>query len=143
MAKMIFDKEEIRNIMMMLKSEDADNHIIAFETLRNINTKKSIGELLVLFKYGGHNLESWKTNCSPLGSILEGHVNSFVSASNLTGPKTLSLIIENKGSENSIELFMEYFVRDMTSMLEQIGYPVDNFEINIKLKENGQATKSK
>jgi hypothetical protein len=38
---------------------------------------------------------------------------------------------------------MEYFVRDMTSMLEQIGYPTDSFEINIKLKDNGQTTESK
>jgi hypothetical protein len=25
----------------------------------------------------------------------------------------------------------------MTKMLEQIGYPTDKFEINIKLKDNG------
>jgi hypothetical protein len=28
-------------------------------------------------------------------------------------------------------------------MLEQIGYPTDSFEINIKLKDDGQTTESK
>jgi hypothetical protein len=30
---------------------------------------------------------------------------------------------------------MESFVRDMTRMLESIGYPTDKIEIDIKLKE--------
>jgi hypothetical protein len=30
----------------------------------------------------------------------------------------------------------------MTKMLESIGYPTDAFEVNIKLKENGQTEKS-
>jgi hypothetical protein len=30
---------------------------------------------------------------------------------------------------------MEYFVRDMTGFLEQMGYPTEKFEIDIKLKE--------
>jgi hypothetical protein len=48
----------------------------------------------------------------------------------------------NKSSKQSIELFLEYFIRDMTRMLDAMGYPTDKFELDIKLKEDGQTKKS-
>ena len=132
---MIFDKEETKNLIMMLKSQDADNHIIAFESLKNVDFKGYIGELLVLFKFGGHNVDSWDKHCHKIAQKLFKVLDSVDGM--LTSPKTLSLITEHKGSKNSIELFMEFFVLDMTRMLESIGYPTDSFDIQIKLKDNG------
>jgi hypothetical protein len=37
---------------------------------------------------------------------------------------------------------MEFFIRDMSRMLESIGYPTDKFEIDIKFKDDGQTTES-
>ena len=139
MAKMIFDKEETRNLMMMLKSEDADNHLIAFESLKNVDFDKYIGELLVLLKFGGHALADWKVGYGKITSKLEKLISDQTP---LSSPKTLSLITKHKGSKASVELFMEFFIRDMTRMLESIGYPTDKFEINIKVKDDGQTTKS-
>ncbi len=139
MAKMIFDKEETRNLMMMLQSEDTDNHLIAFESLKNVDFNKYIGELLVLYKYGGHTLDNWRVNCNKIAMRLQ---NTFVSEVPLSSPKTLSLITKHKGSKASVELFMEFFIRDMSRMLESIGYPTDKFEIDIKFKDDGQTTKS-
>ena len=139
MAKMIFDKEETRNLLMMLQSEDADNHLIAFESLKNVDFEKYIGELLVLYKYGGHNMGNWLANCNKIAMRLQ---NTFASEVPLSSPKTLSLITKHKGSKASVELFMEFFIRDMSRMLESIGYPTDKFEIDIKFKDDGQTTKS-
>jgi hypothetical protein len=139
MAKMIFDKDETRNLMMMLQSEDADNHTIAFETLKNVDFNKYIGELLVLYKYGGHTMDNWLVNCNKIAMRLQ---NTFVSEVPLSSPKTLSLITKHKGSKASVELFMEFFIRDMSRMLESIGYPTDKFEIDIKFKDDGQTTES-
>jgi hypothetical protein len=139
MAKMIFSKEETKNLIMMLKSEDADNHIIAFETLKNVDVKKYIGELLVLYKFGGHTMENWMLNCKKTAT----KILDVTKEDMLTSPKTLSMITKHKGSPASVELFMEFFVRDMTRMLSSIGYPTDKFDINIKLKDDGQATESK
>jgi len=138
MAKMIFNKEETKNLIMMLKSEDADNHIIAFETLKNVDFKKYTGELLVLYKFGGHTMENWMLNCKKIATKLL----DIKPETPLSSPKTLSLITKNKGSKASVELFMEFFIRDMTRMLESIGYPTDQFEIHIKLKDDGQTAKS-
>lgn len=135
---MDFDKEQTRSIMMMLKSADADNHIIAFETLKNVDFKKYIGELLVLYKFSGHKMEYWELNCENLAAKLK----ETIDCESLSSAATLSLITKHEGSKSSIELFMEFFIKDMTKMLESIGYPTDKFEINIKLKDDGQTTKS-
>ena len=138
MTKIIFDKEETRNLIMMLQSQDADNHIIAFETLKNVDFNKYVGEILVLYKFGGHKMEYWKLNCENLAAKLK----ETIDCKSLSSAATLSLITKHKGSKSSIELFMEFFIKDMTKMLESIGYPTDKFEINIKLKDDGQTTKS-
>ena len=131
MAKMIFDKEETRNLIMMLQSQDADNHTIAFESLKNVDFNEYIGELLVLYKFSGHTIETWKKHCKSIADKLASKMDQTT----LSSPKTLSLITQHKGSKASVELFMEFFIRDMTKMLESIGYPTDKFEIDIKLKD--------
>jgi len=138
MAKMIFDKEETRNLMMMLQSEDADNHTVAFQALKNADFNKYIGEILVLYKFGGHTMENWMINCKKIATKLL----DLKPETPLSSPKTLSLITKHKGSKASVELFMEFFIRDMTRMLDSIGYPTDKFEINIKFKDDGQTTES-
>lgn len=136
---MSFDKEETKNLLNMLRSPDVDNHVIAFESINNVDLKNYIGELIVLYKYSRHKLEYWQEGCLKGYKELIKHVPDY----QLTSPKTLSLISEKKGSSASVEIFMEYFIKDMTQMLEQIGYPTDAFEINVKLKEDGQTKKSK
>ena len=138
MAKMIFDKEETRNLMMMLKSEDADNHTVAFQALKNVDFNKYIGEILVLYKFGGHTMENWMINCKKIATKLL----DIKPETPLSSPNTLSLITKHKGSKASVELFMEFFIRDMSRMLESIGYPTDKFEINIKFKDDGQTAES-
>jgi hypothetical protein len=131
MEKMIFDKEETRNLMSMLQSEDTENHVIAFKSLSNVDFNKYVGELLVLYKFANKDSKAWE-DAGTVGKKLLKLVDTDKS---LTSPRTLSLITANKGSKASIELFMESFVRDMTRMLESIGYPTDKIEIDIKLKE--------
>jgi hypothetical protein len=131
MGKMIFDKEETKNLLNMLKSSDKENHVVALQALQNVDVDKYIGELLVMYKYSGIQKSDW----SEAGKKVYDKLKKIAGDGNLTSPRTLSLITEHKGSKTSIELFMEYFVRDMTSMLEQIGYPTSSFEINITLKD--------
>ena len=42
---------------------------------------------------------------------------------------------EHKASKASLELYLEYFVGDMITFLDQLGYPANKFNINIELKE--------
>jgi hypothetical protein len=112
MAKMIFDKEETRNLLNMLQSSDSENHIVALQALQNVDVDKYIGELIVMYKFSGIDKSNW----SEAGKKIHNKLVSITGEGNLTSPRTLSLITANKGSKTSIELFMEYFVKDMTKM---------------------------
>jgi hypothetical protein len=129
---MIFNKEETKNLLGMLKSEDTENHVVAFEALKNVDLKEYTGELLVLLKYGSASMSEWKDLCPEIYKTFE---SLGMDDKKLTGPKTLSLMTANKASKASVELFMESFVVDMVSFLDQVGYPTDKFEINIKIKD--------
>ena len=138
---MIFNKEETKNLLNMLRSSDKENAILAFESLKKVDIKTYIGELIVLYKFGNASPEDWETNCSKcvkaLGKrkILTGAYNA------LSSGVCLAHMTNNNASIQSIELFMEFFTESMIGFLGQMGYPADKFEINIKIKD-GQSTES-
>ena len=138
---MTFNKEETRNLLNMLRSSDKENAILAFESLKKVDIKTYIGELIVLYKFGNASPEDWETNCSKcvkaLGKrkILTGAYNA------LSSGVCLAHMTNNNASIQSIELFMEFFTESMIGFLGQMGYPADKFEINIKIKD-GQSTES-
>ena len=138
---MIFNKEETKNLLNMLRSSDKENAILAFESLKKVDIKTYIGELIVLYKFGNASPEDWETNCSrcvkALGKrkILTGAYNA------LSSGVCLAHMTNNNASIQSIELFMEFFTESMIGFLGQMGYPADKFEINIKIKD-GQSTES-
>jgi len=141
---MIFDKEETRNLLNMLRSSDEENATVAFEALKGVDTKKYIGELITLYKFGRHNLNDWVVNCPSAGEAIKEAVQPFIgdeALGTLSTGACLSAMTAGKPSNQSIELFMELFTDSMIGFLGQMGYPADQFEINVKLKD-GQATKS-
>ncbi len=70
---MIFNKEETKNLITMLQSEDSENHIVAFEALKNVDFKKYTGEILVLYKFGCTDINKWIENCKTISK----NKNSF------------------------------------------------------------------
>jgi hypothetical protein len=135
---MIFNKEETKNILNMLRSPDIENAVMAFESLKNVDTKNYIGELILLYKFGNPTAEDWETNCpkcaKKLKVILKGDAI-------LSSGSCLSYMTSNNASIQSLELFIELFTESMVGFLAQMGFPSDKFEINIKLKD-GQGTES-
>lgn len=129
---MIFSKEETKNLLAMLKAGE-DNAHIAFQSLENSDLSNYFGELLVLYKHSKLGSKYWEENAPKCWKKLEKHVNT--SSMSLTSGKCLSLLTEMKCSKVSIELFLENFVVDMVSTLDQLGYPTNKFEINISLKD--------
>ncbi|MFN9942485.1 MAG: hypothetical protein ACK56I_23745, partial [bacterium] len=62
---MILTKEEVKNLIGMLRSPDKDNRLVAFKIIEDLDLKKHVGEIMVMYKYGEYNLESWETDCKP------------------------------------------------------------------------------
>jgi hypothetical protein len=141
---MILTKHEVKNLIGMLKSPDKDNRLVAFKIIEDLDFKKHVGEIMVMYKYGEYNLVSWEQDCKPAHEFIVKRIEKFNGdwENKLSSGEILSLMTANKSSKQSIELFLEYFIRDMTKMLDAMGYPTDKFELDIKLKEDGQTTES-
>ena len=139
---MIFTKEETKNLINMLRSADADNALIAFKSIANVDTKKYIGELIVLYKYGSQTINTWEKECPQVALAIKNALKLYISndISNITTGSCLSALFAARASSQSLELFVEYFTEGVVKSLEQMGFPVEKFDINIKLKENEQAT---
>jgi hypothetical protein len=140
---MIFDKEETKNLLSMLRSTDVENATVAFQALEGVDLKKYSGELIVLYKFGKSDIMMWGKEAPKCHKHLIKLLDPFAkdNGSNLSTGVCLSAMTANDASNQSIELFMELFTDSMIGFLGQMGYPADKFEINVKLKD-GQGTES-
>jgi hypothetical protein len=140
---MIFDKEETKNLLSMLRSTDTENATVAFQALEGVDLKRYSGELIVLYKFGKKSMVIWDKEAPKCYKHLIKLITPFAKddGSELSTGKCLSAMTANDASNQSIELFMEIFTDNMIGFLGQMGYPADKFEINVKLKD-GQSTES-
>lgn len=133
---MNFNKEEIKNILDMLLSEDKENATVAFSCLHNKADKKNLGELLVLYQFGRTSAEVWEKECKKGFKLLKNVLKFDSTDYRLPSSKVFSALMDNKCSEKSIELYLELFTNDFSDHLYNMGYPTDKLEINIKIKNN-------
>jgi hypothetical protein len=141
---MIFNKEETKNLLSMLRSTDDENAVIAFQALESVDVKKYLGELIVLYKFAKKTLVTWEKEAPKCYTVLFKALVPFYKQDTegaLSTGACLSTMTANNASNQSIELFMELFTDSMIGFLGQMGYPADKFEININLKD-GQSTES-
>jgi TusA-related sulfurtransferase len=94
------------------------------------------GGIIVL--HGKQTNDVWEANCPKCFTAISKEIDINKTLS--TG-ECLSAMTFNKVSMHSIELFLELFTENMVGFLGQMGYPVDKFDIILKLKD-GQSTKS-
>lgn len=133
---MIFNKEEIKNILNMLLSEDKENAVIAFSCINNYASKKHLGELLVLFQFGRTVAEEWEKECKKGFKLIKNVLKFNSTDYRLPSSTVFSALTANKCSEESIELYLELFTNQLSNNLYNMGYPIDKLEINVKIKNN-------
>ena len=140
---MIFNKEETKNLLNMLRSTDRENGTVAFQALEGVDRKKYLGELIVLYKFGKTSLSTWEKEAPKCHVAITNALSPYYknNGTELSTGSCLSAMTASNASNQSIELFMELFTDSMIGFLGQMGYPADKFEINIKLKD-GQGTES-
>ena len=131
---MILSKEETKNMINMLRSKDFENAIVAFCALEELNMKNNLGELIVMYKFSRLSQEIWSKNAPKSYGLLKEFLKDAFS--DLKSGKCLSLLMYYKCSKNSIELFMELFNAQLMTLIENMDYPVDKFELTLKLKDN-------
>jgi hypothetical protein len=137
MEKVNFNKEETRNLLKMLQSKDSENHVIALQAIENNANSDYLSELVLLYKFGITETILWIGNAPKAWALLEKHFPSASTAHAVSSGSCLSIMLGNNASNAALELYFECFVEQMKQFLDQLNYPTEKFEINIKLKENG------
>ena len=133
---MILNKQEIKNILNMLLSEDKENAIIAFSCLNNYAHKKHLCDLLVLYQFGRTSAEEWEKECKKVFKLIKNVLKLDSTDYRLPSSTVFSALMDNKCSKESIELYLELFTNQLSNNLYNMGYPTDKLEINVKIKDN-------
>jgi hypothetical protein len=142
---MILSRDEVKNLVNMMKSSDKENHYLVYKVLEDLDLEANLGEVLVIFRYGNYRLDEWEEDCAKVYDFIINKLHDYNGGwdSKPTTSDILSLLTKNNASKDSIELFLEYFMMNLGRMLDNMGYPTDKFELTVKLKDNGQTAKSK
>jgi hypothetical protein len=135
---MKLSKAELNNLISMFSSSDSENHVIAFQAIESSGL--TIPELIVLYKYSKKDTIAWNKQAPKSHKILRPILSEQIGS--LSSARVLGLLTTYKADKLLVELFIENFVRDLTSMLGQIGYDMNQISIDVKIKDDGQSTKS-
>ena len=135
---MKLSKDELNNLISMFNSSDEDNHVIAFQAIENSGL--TIPELIVLYKYSKKDSTVWGKQAPKSHKVLMPILSEQIGS--LSSARVLGLLTTHKADKLLVELFIENFVRDLTSMLGNIGYDMNKISIDVKIKDDGQSTES-
>ncbi len=135
---MKLSKAELNNLISMFSSSDSENHVIAFQAIENSGL--TVPELIVLYKYSKKDTITWGKQAPKSYKVLIPILSEQIGS--LSSARVLGLLTTYKADKLLVELFIENFVRDLTSMLGQIGYDMNQISIDVKIKDDGQSTKS-
>jgi hypothetical protein len=135
---MKLSKAELNNLISMFNSSDSENHVIAFQAIENSGL--TVPELIVLYKYSKKDSIAWGKQAPKSYKILIPVISEQIGS--LSSARVLGLLTTYKADKLLVELFIENFVRDLTSMLGQIGYDMNQISIDVKIKDDGQSTES-
>lgn len=135
---MKLSKAELNNLISMFGSSDSENHVIAFQAIENSGL--TVPELIVLYKYSKKDSIAWGKQAPKSYKVLIPILSEQIGS--LSSARVLGLLTTYKADKLLVELFIENFVRDLTSMLGQIGYDMNQISIDVKIKDDGQSTES-
>ena len=133
---MKLSKTELNNLISMFNSVDAENHTIAFQAIDNSGL--TVPELIVLYKYSKKDSTTWSKQAPKSYKLLMPILSEQIGS--LSSARVLGLLTTHKADKLLVELFIENFVRDLTNMLGNIGYDMNQISIDVKIKDDGQST---
>ena len=132
---MEIDKTGVKAILKMLQAKDKENAVVGFEILKQINQKKYLGELIILYKYGKCDSAIW-LDLYPKGFKILYETMPMVGKpsflSILSSQECITKMVELNTSKQSKELFMELFSKQTEQNFIDLGYPPIEVIINLK-----------
>jgi hypothetical protein len=131
-------RTEAENIMNMLTSSDKENGYLAFKAIEahDFDNREDSGFLIYFYKFSKFTMVEWTENSPVASAILSNLFTAYrVDSGPLTYSRALTIMAEQGVSKDSIELFLERHVKDLTNSLESLGYPMDKLEFSVKLRK--------
>ena len=131
-------KHEAESIMSMLNSKDEENGYLAFKAIEahDFSEPADIGYLIYFYKFSRYEMSVWHTQAPSVSDrILKVFDENNLNKTPLSYATALTVMVRNKVSKDSIELYLERHVKDLTNSLETLGYPIDKLDFQLKLKE--------
>jgi hypothetical protein len=135
---MKINKTEAENLMNMLRSSDNENGYLAFKAIEayDFDNKEDSGFLLYFYKFSKFTIDDWLKNAPVACAILTNIFTEYrVETGPLTYSRALDIMAQQNVSKESIELFLERHVKDLTNSLAALGYPMDKLEFTVNLKK--------
>lgn len=129
---MKLNKQEAENILNMMLSQDEENGYMAFKAIEaHTFTKNDFGYLIYFYKFSKYTASDWEKNAPKAFKVLSSHFNLNQPLTYATG---LATMISEKNEKEIIELFLSRHVKELSNMLESMGYPIDKLDFQLTLK---------
>jgi hypothetical protein len=127
--------KEAENILNMLQSEDQDNAYVAFQAIEAFDRNDDyIGYLSYFYKFSKHDHSIWSSNAPKAYNLLK---LNYDFNKPVTYAEALTKLIDSKVSKELIDMFLEKHVKDLSNILNNMGYPTDVVELKMKyIKED-------
>ena len=143
-------KETILKITNFINSKDPETSNLGFKLLSNINSKKNIGEILLIVSEinidkfvaikGYSKLRSENCNIKDFEkSITKNRKYLFdliCETNDLTSGKLFTYMLNNEASQNSLNIFLDLFKNKFDNLLNMCDFKPKQFEISIKINNN-------
>lgn len=140
MSKVIISGEELVNLKTMLLSPDKDNQQIAILAMENCNIAKSLDALYILTKFSGMTAAEMMAACPKVIKKLKAEkwleTNGNDSYVLPTMGTMYHVLISNKARMECLQVFLDLHGDYLLDTMKAWGYPVDKFELKIKIKDN-------
>ena len=130
---MKLNRTEAENVMNMLSSEDTENGFMALKSIdAHDYSDGTEGYLIYFFKFSRYSANEWSQEAPKAYQVLNKLITHIDAP--LTYSAALTYMIKHKVCKDSIELFLERHVKDLTNTLDRLGYPINELNFNVTLK---------
>lgn len=131
---LIIDKERYKNLLNMLNAPDAENAVVALQSLENMDFEKNRMQILMLKKNSKVLSSFWKEQAPVLYANIEA---LGVDPEKIITYKGLLTLIKEQGrKQEEIQFYVDVFQDYLLEEMQALGYSfLEEVEIIVKFKD--------
>ncbi len=127
---MRFKKEELKNIIEMLRSNDEENAYLAFQAIKQSDVN-DIPAIMTLYKFGNHGKSEWLQYANNYYISLMMAVEDTILLDDLLPGECVFYMNSKNADPEIVEVFIEYYIKNVIAFAKQLNY---NLEVKLTKK---------